>query len=321
MCTQAAANRRRALVAALAVTVLWSSSWALIRVGLRDDRLPPLTFAGLRYGTAAAALWAAVALSRTARGQLAGLTRHSAGRLAVLGLVFCALTQGAQFVAIDSQPVATSSLFLTLTPLLVGLTSGRLLGERPSQAQAAAAVLVPAGAAAYFTGTLGATPTGLAACAVALAANAGASLLGRGINRDGTTSPLVTTTVSMSTGSVVLLAAGAAAESWPDLPAEAMALIAWLAIINTAAAFTLWNFSLRHLTAGQSSVINNAMLPQIGLLGWVFLGEAPGPWQWAGMLLVSAGVVIAQHRNRPDGHAAADPRGMPQYPGPEMGEQ
>jgi drug/metabolite transporter (DMT)-like permease len=168
----AAADRRRALAAALAVTVLRSSSWVIIRVGLRHDRLPPLTFAGLRYVTAAAALWAAVALNRTARGQLAGLTRQNTGHLAVLGLVFYALTQGAQFVAIDSQPVATSSLFLTLTPLLVGLTSGRLLSEQPGRAQAAAAVLVPAGAAAYFTGTLGATPAGLASCAVALAANA-----------------------------------------------------------------------------------------------------------------------------------------------------
>jgi drug/metabolite transporter (DMT)-like permease len=61
----------------------------------------------------------------------------------------------------------------------------------------------------------------------------------------------------------------------------------------------LWNFSLRHLTASESSVVNNAMLPQIGLLGWVFLGEAPGLWQWAGMLLVPAGVFIGQHRHRP----------------------
>jgi drug/metabolite transporter (DMT)-like permease len=313
--SQAAAPRRRALAAALAVTVLWSSSWAIIRVGLRYDRLPPLTFAGLRYITAAAALWAAVALNRTARGQLAGLTRQRAGHLAVLGLVFYALTQGAQFVAIDTQPVATSSLFLTLTPLLVGLTSGRVLSEQPGRAQAAAAVLVATGAAAYFTGALRATPAGLAASGVALAANAGASLLGRDLNRDAATSPLVTTTVSMTIGAVVLLAAGAGAESWPALSAQAAAIIAWLAIINTAVAFTLWNFSLRHLTATESSVINNAMLPQIGLLGWAFLDEEPGPWQWAGMLLVSAGVAIGQHRHRQGAHPAGNP-GNAQPPRP-----
>jgi drug/metabolite transporter (DMT)-like permease len=297
--SEAAAYHRRALVAALAVTAAWSSSWVIIRVGLRHDRLPPLTFAGLRYGAAAVALWAVVALNRKARGQLAGLAPRSAGHLAVLGVVFYALTQGAQFVAIDSQPVATTSLVLTLTPLLVGLASGRLLSEHPGRAQAAAAVLVPAGAAAYFTGTLGATPTGLAACAVALAANAGSSLLGRGINRDSTTAPLVTTTVSMTFGSVVLLAAGVAIDGLPALSLEAIGIIAWLAIVNTAAAFTLWNWSLRHLTASESSVVNNAMLPQIALLGWVFLGEAPGLAQWAGIILVSAGVALGQYRQRP----------------------
>lgn len=291
-----AVPRRRALAAALAVTVLWSSSFVIIRVGLRHDRLPPLTFAGLRYVTAAVALWAAVALNRGARARVTRLTRRGAAHLAALGVVFYAVTQGAQFVAIDSQPVATTSLFLTLTPLLVTLTSGRLLSERPGRAQAAAAVLVPAGAAAYLSGTLGATPAGLAACAVALAANAGASLLGRQVNRDPASAPLVTTTVPMTTGAVVLLAAGLGIEGLPALSPEAAAIVAWLAIVNTAAAFTLWNWSLRHLTAGQSAVVNNAMLPQIGLLGWAFLGEAPGPWQWAGMILVSAGVAIGQYR-------------------------
>ncbi len=296
MSSQAIANYRRALAAALAVTAAWSSSWVIIRIGLRHDRLPPLTFAGLRYVVAAVALWAAVALNRNARGQLARLTPRSWGHLAVLGVVFSAVTQGAQFVAIDSQPVAPTSLFLTLTPLLVGLASGRLLSEHLGRPQAAAAVLVPAGAAAYFTGTLGATPAGLAACAVALAANAGSSLLGRGINRDPASAPLITTTVSMTIGAVVLLATGVGIEGLPALSLEAVAIVAWLAIVNTAVAFTLWNFSLRYLTASQSSVVNNAMLPQIGLLGWVFLGETPGPWQWAGMILVSAGVAAGQYR-------------------------
>jgi drug/metabolite transporter (DMT)-like permease len=44
----------RAVLEALFVTVLWSSSWVLIKTGLRD--IPPLTFAGLRYAIAAAIL-------------------------------------------------------------------------------------------------------------------------------------------------------------------------------------------------------------------------------------------------------------------------
>jgi non-canonical purine NTP pyrophosphatase (RdgB/HAM1 family) len=284
------------VVAALAVTVLWSSSWVIISVGLRDDRLQPLTFAGLRYGFAAVALWAAIAGRRSARGQVVRLTKPGLGRLVLLGVVFYAVTQGAQFVAIGSQPVATTSLVLTLTPLLVGLASGRLLQERLGRAQVLAVLVVPAGGIAYFTGSLGATAGGLAACVVALAANAASSLMGRSVNRGSAAGPLVTTAVSMTAGALVLMSAGVAVDGIPVLSLQAVAIIAWLAVVNTALAFTLWNFSLRQLTASQSSVINNAMLVQIGLLGWAFLGQEPGPWQWAGLIVVSAGVAAGQYQ-------------------------
>ncbi len=51
------------------------------------------------------------------------------------------------------------------------------------------------------------------------------------------------------------------------------AIIIWLAVINTAFAFTLWNHTLRTLTAVELSVINGLMMPQIALLAFVFLGE------------------------------------------------
>ena len=39
--------RVRAIIQALFVTFLWSTSWVLIKIGLED--IPALTFAGLRY--------------------------------------------------------------------------------------------------------------------------------------------------------------------------------------------------------------------------------------------------------------------------------
>jgi hypothetical protein len=48
-----------AVALAAFVTVLWSSSWVIIRVGLDGQNLPPILFAGLRYGSAALLLWAA----------------------------------------------------------------------------------------------------------------------------------------------------------------------------------------------------------------------------------------------------------------------
>jgi drug/metabolite transporter (DMT)-like permease len=288
--------RRRAALAALLVTMLWSSSWVIIRVGMADENLPPLTFAGLRYAVAALVLVAVTATMPRTRAEVRAMSGATLRRLAMLGVVFYAITQGAQFVAIEAQPVATTSLALSLTPLLVATASGPLLGEPPSSNLLLGAVLVPIGAAAYLSGGLGATVTGMTAAVVALGANVASSLFGRSVNRADHTSPLVTTTVSMSVGAVVLLGVGFGADGFVTLSLRGVVIIVWLAVVNTAIAFTLWNHSLRHLGAGESAVINNTMLLQIAVLGWIFLDEAPTPLQWLGMLVVSAGIAIAQQR-------------------------
>ncbi|MEO1056420.1 MAG: DMT family transporter [Actinomycetota bacterium] len=288
-----------AVVLALAVTVLWSSSWILIRWGLDDEALPPLTFAGLRYGLAAIVLLIAVGTSQRHRAEVRSLDRRTTRSLAVLGLIFYALTQGAQFVAIDNQPAATTSLLLSLTPLVVAFVGYRTLGERASGRQVGGAVLVVAGALTYFAGGLGATAIGVLAALVALGANVSSTLFGRGVNRTQALSPLVVTAVSMTIGAIVLCVLGIALDGVPDVTGRAAVLIVWLAVINTALAFTLWNASLRHLAAVESAGINNTMLVQIALLAWVFLDEAPGIAGIVGIIAVSVGVFFTQGTTAP----------------------
>ena len=288
------ASHRRALVFALLVTVLWSSSWIIIRFGLDDEGLRPLTFAGVRYGLAALVLVGVVLGRPAVRSRVAALDAPAWARLALLGIVMYTLTQGAQFVAIDNQPAATTSLVLSMTPLAVALVAGRSLGERPRARQVIGAILVAAGASLYFSGSLEATALGMAAAGVALASNIGASLLGRSANRDLSTSPLVTTTISMAIGSAVLVSVGIAVEGVPSITVKGALIIGWLAVVNGALAFTMWNHSLRHLTATESAVVNNTMLVQIAVLAWIFLGEGPSPVQLAGIALVTLGVTGSQ---------------------------
>ena len=132
----------------------------------------------------------------------------------------------------------------------------------------------------------------MTASVIGLAANATGSLLGRSANRGSTLSPVVVTTASMSIGAPVLLITGVAVEGIPSLTARAVAIIAWLAVVNTAVAFTLWNRSLRHLAAVESSAINNTMLIQIAALAWIFLGESPGSIGAVGIGVVSVGAFL-----------------------------
>lgn len=284
----------RAVWTALFVTVLWSSSWVLIRIVLDHEDLAPVTFAGLRYTLAALVLLGWTASRPAHRRQLAGLDRSVVKRLVVLGVVFFGVTQGAQFVAIDSQPAATASLMLSLTAFAVAVFSVRSLGERSSARQFLGAALVAAGAIVYFSGDLGATAVGLIASFVGLTANVAGSILGRSVNRDHALDPVIVTTVSMGTGALVLAVTGLVIEGRPTVTMTAGVIIGWLAVVNTAVAFTLWNKSLRHLSAVESAAINNTMLVQIAALGWIFLNEPPGALGVIGVLVVSLGVFLTQ---------------------------
>ena len=276
--------------------MLWASSWVLIRFGLDDEQLTPLVFAGVRYAVAALLLVGAVLTIPRERTQLGRLDGRGWWALAGLGFVYFPVTQGAMFVAIDLQPAATTSLVLSLTPLLVALGSGVTLGERPTGRQLAGTLLVIAGAAVYFGGALGATTLGMAAALVALGGNVASGLVGRAVNRTAVVSALSVTAVSMAIGAAVLLAAGIAIEGLPPITARGWGYILWLAVVNTALAFTLWNRSLQTLDATESAAINNTMLIQIAVLGWWFLSEPLGVPEIAGILLVSAGIVLAQRR-------------------------
>lgn len=287
-----AAGHRNATLQALLVTFLWSTSWVLIKWGL--VAIPALTFAGLRYGLAFLCLLP-FALGGRRRAALGALGGGDWARLLLLGLLFYALTQGAQFVALAHLPAITVNLVLAFSVLAVA-AAGRLLGERTSRGQWLGVALAGAGAVLYFgDGTAAATSLlGLAAAAVALLSNAGSSLLGRAINRRATIPPLVVTTLSMGIGAVILLGTGLAVDGLPSLDRRGYLIVAWLAVVNTAVAFTLWNHTLRRLSALESSMINNTMGVQIPLLAILVLGERPSAWQALGLVSVAAGAAVVQ---------------------------
>jgi drug/metabolite transporter (DMT)-like permease len=120
--------------------------------------------------------------------------------------------------------------------------------------------------------------------------------MGRGINRRRTLSPLAVTVASMGIGSVVMLVAGIVTQGMPALSAQNWAIIVWLAVVNTAVAFTLWNLTQRTLSAIETSIINNTMLIQIAILAWIFLGERLGARAILGLALAATGTLIVQLR-------------------------
>jgi drug/metabolite transporter (DMT)-like permease len=288
----------------------------LIKIGLHD--IPALPFAGLRY-TLAFLFLLPFAL-RT--GRLASLRRLSRSgwllggpqwllggpqwlRLVGLGLLLYSVTQGAQFVSLFYLPAATTNLLLTFTSPLVALLGIALLNERPTSAQWGGTLLFLAGVLLYFyrpgtpqlaEGGPSGQAIGLAVAGLGVLANALSAILGRSVNRGGELSPMAVTLASMGVGGLALLAAGTLAQGLPRLTPLNWAIVLWLAAVNSALAFTLWNRTLRTLSAMESSLINNTMLFQIPVLAWLFLGEGLSAWQVAGMAVAAAGTFMVQVR-------------------------
>ena len=71
-------------------------------------------------------------------------------------------------------------------------------------------------------------------------------------------------------------------------------VILWLAVVNTALTFTIWNRAQRILTATEISVINNAMMVEIPILAVFVLGERLTLQNLSGMGIVIAGILCVQ---------------------------
>ena len=289
----------KAVLLALLVTLLWSSSMILIKVGFKDG-LPPISFAGLRYWFAFLCLAVLVFAQPTQRQSLFTMSRSNWIQLSLLGFIFYTITQGTHFTGLTFLPAKTMSLIFNFSPIFIAIASGLLKKEAASLPQWLGILLSISGALVYFSPLGGNTGNilGYVIALVSIMAGSTSSMLGRHINLNSGLSPLVITTVSMGIGSSMLLLIGGITQGFGGLGLTQWLIIAWLAIVNTALAFTLWNTALRTLTAVEASIINNTILPQVAILEWVFLHESLTVRQIFAIVLILIGSLIVQLKER-----------------------
>lgn len=284
------------MLIALFVVLLWATSWVLIKVGLEE--IPALLFAGLRYTLAFLCLLP-LAIFRHHKEAFVPQSRRSVGQLLALGLLLYTVTQGAIFLALAYLPAITVNLLWSFSTVAVAALGIFTLAEEPTRFQWSGIALALLGAMIYFfpAGLIHGHFIGIVVSIIGVFANAGASILGRGVNRTGEIQPLIVTTISMGVGSVTLLMIGLLTHSFPIISARGWAIIAWLAVVNTAFAFTLWNYTLRTLSATESSIINGTMIIWIPILAIVFLGETITPKELVGLVAVGIGTLFVQLRS------------------------
>ena len=290
-------SRPAAIIAALFVTILWSSSFVIIKLGLNE--IPPLTFAGLRYVIAFICLMP-FAFKRERLSEIKNLQKPQWIKLTILGLLFITFTQGAQFLGLSLLPAVTVSLILNFTPVIVAVMGIFLISEYPTKMQWTGTALFIIGILIYFMPLAieSNQMLGIIIMLIGVAANAGSAVLGRSLNRKGDLHPLTITIISMGIGSIILLTAGIITQGFPAISLKNWLYLLWLAAINTAFAFTLWNLTLRTLSAMESSIINGTMLIQIAFLAWLFLDEPISFKEGIGMLIAGTGALLVQLKKK-----------------------
>lgn len=287
----------KAILLALLVTFLWSTSFVIIKIGLSE--IPPLTYAGLRYTIAFICLLP-LAFTKKNSEIIKKIEKRDWWKLVLLGFLFYAFTQGAQFLGLSLLPAVTVSLWLNFTPLIVAVMAIFLISEYPTRLQWFGILVFIIGIITYFypVELSDNQELGLIVMTIGVLANASSAVLGRNINRESKINPVVVTIISMGIGSVLLLISGILIQGFPAISTENILYLLWLAVINTALAFTIWNFTLRTLSAMESSIINGTMLIQIALLAWIFLGEEISLKEIIGMGIAAGGAVLVQLRTR-----------------------
>jgi drug/metabolite transporter (DMT)-like permease len=291
------ASHFTSVLQALLVTFLWSTSFIIIKFGLKD--LPPLVFAGMRYFLAFIILLPFLFAYKN-RNNLKKINRTDWYKLLLLGFLFYTVTQAAQFIGLSLLPSVTVSIILNFTPLFVAIIAILFISEIPTSLQWFGVILFIIGVFIYFYPLKFSTEylTGIAVMFLGVLANAFSAILGRSVNRESKLEPVVITVISMGFGSIILFIVSLIVEGLPNLSLISVIYIIWLAAVNTAFAFNLWNLTLRNLTAVESSIINGTMLIQIAILAWIFLGENLTFVKISGMIITSIGAFMVQIRKR-----------------------
>ncbi|MBI3659729.1 DMT family transporter [Candidatus Acetothermia bacterium] len=282
-----------AVTEALLATITWGSSFVLVKIGLKY--LGPLTIAGLRYFLAFLILLPF--MFRNGGASVSSLTPSMWLKLFLLGLSAYTIGNGALFWGLKFLPATTASFLMSFTPILVLVAGIFWLKEIPTGLQILGMIVVLVGTALFFSSGLAASePLGIGIVVFASASFALFGVLGRDVARAKQVDTVTQTAIPLGLGGGLVLLTALLVEGVPTFSLEALGIILFLALVNTAIAYMLYNHALQKLTALEINVLLNLSPLMTALLAWVLIDEKPGPIKIFGMWLAFGGVFLVQWR-------------------------
>ncbi|HDD56105.1 MAG TPA: hypothetical protein ENG59_07685 [Chloroflexi bacterium] len=279
-----------AIAEAFLATLIWSSSFIFVKMGL--DSLGPLTIAGLRYTLGFVMLFPLLLIRKA---KIGPISKNLWLRLILIGISSYTIGNGAMFWGLKYIPATTGSLMMGLIPLLMLVGAALFLKEIPSGWQILGVILSLLGSGIFFAGGFQPGETlGLVIMAVGLVGFMAFGLLGRGIAREGSLDTLTLTALPLLIGGVITLISALGLEGLPTFSRHSVFIVLWLALVNTAFGYWIYNHALRKLTALEMNMVMNLSPLFTALLSWIILGEHLVGIQFLGMLIMISGVGFVQ---------------------------
>jgi O-acetylserine/cysteine efflux transporter len=291
--TQSTALSRGDLLRALAVVVIWGLNFVVMKVGLKG--LSPMLLGALRFALASLPFLLFVRIPTLPVRFL--VAYGLAQGLGQFGFLFWGLQLG--MTAGMASVVMQMQAFFTL--LLVA----PLLGERARGWQWLGLVVALGGLVmigmAHGEGPGQMTLIGFMLTACAAFMWASSNVVVRFATRHGSYEPFNFIVWSSVIPILPFLGLALWSEGYAKVERELLGLdmaaafcVAYLALLGTLLAYSLWTRLLQRHPAGRVTPFS-LLVPVVGLAAaGVFFGEVPLPMQWAGTAMVLLGLIINQ---------------------------
>lgn len=274
----------------LTLCIVWSSTWLVIKIGLRD--LPPISYAGIRFVVAVIVLLA-VSVGRV---RLLPQRRSDYALLGFTGVLMFAVNYGLLFWGELHVSSGLAAVLQATIPIFGMVFAHLMLPDEPMRLQKLAGSLIALGGVAIicarllgFNGLM-AFWGGLGIVFGAAGAAFSNVLLKARVLQ---VAPAMIAAWQMIFGTAPLLVTGFIVEGnplrfhWTTL---SIFCLLYLAVIGSALAFLLLYWLLPRMTVTKLQTISLITPPGAVALGWAVGGEKFSLWSLVGACFVLAGV-------------------------------
>lgn len=279
----------RAILMGLAFAVMWSSAFTSARVIV--TAAPPLTALSLRFLISGLL---GVLIAR-ALGQSWRLSRGQWRATIVFGICQNALYLGLNFVAMQTIEAGLAAIIASAMPLLVGLASWLILGERIGLAGMLGLVAGFVGVTLIMGARLsgGIDMYGLSLCVIGVFALTFATLAVRGASAGGNF--LMVVGLQMLVGSVILGSVAALVETIRvDWSWTLVAAFAYTTLVPGLAATLVWFLLVNRIGAVRAATFH-FLNPFLGVaIAALILDERLGALDLIGVAVIMAGILAVQ---------------------------